>query len=168
MRLLIPIKYSSRSNLPAARGMLRKKGASSGGHRPVASWEAVSDACPLWPPECSRHEHGAPSGPCWALRCIRKRPAATLTAAGGQDTTGRCRPHPPSGQEPPPPPAPRARKPEPGKYFSIPGHTFTPNRPKTGRGWEVLIAGQEEYLTGQISPLWRLLYTTRSCRKDPA
>lgn len=47
--------------------------------------------------------------------------------------------------------------------LSLPGLTFTRNRPYTGRWSDVLIPGQDEYLSGQMSPLWRLLYRTRSC-----
>ena len=51
--------------------------------------------------------------------------------------------------------------------MSLPGLTLTRNRPYTGRWSDVLIPGQEEYLTGQMSSLWRLLYMTRSCGKGP-
>lgn len=61
---------------------------------------------------------------------------------------------------PPPPPGPGS---EAGTDLSLPGLTLTRNRPYTGRWSDVLIPGQEEYLTGQMSSLWRLLYMTRSC-----
>lgn len=47
--------------------------------------------------------------------------------------------------------------------MSLPGLTLTRNRPYTGRWSDVLMPGQEEYFTGQMSSLWRLLNRTRSC-----
>lgn len=54
-----------------------------------------------------------------------------------------------------------------GTDLSLPGLTFTRKRPYTGRWSEVLIPGQEEYVSGQMSSLWRLRYMTRSCRGSP-
>lgn len=53
-----------------------------------------------------------------------------------------------------------------GTHLSRPGFTFTRNRPYTGRWSDVLIPGQEEYFKGLISPFWRLLYKTRSFRRE--
>lgn len=75
-------------------------------------------------------------------------------------------PAPAVGRALPPPRAQAARVKRRGRAdtdLSLPGLTFTRNRPYTGRWSDVLIPGQEEYLSGQMSPLWRLLYTTRSC-----
>lgn len=46
--------------------------------------------------------------------------------------------------------------------MSLPGLTFTRNKANTGRWSEVLITGQDEYLTAWMSSLYRLRYTTRS------
>lgn len=46
--------------------------------------------------------------------------------------------------------------------MSLPGLTLTRNKANTGRWSEVLITGQEEYLTAWMSSLYRLRYTTRS------
>lgn len=65
---------------------------------------------------------------------------------------------------PPPRPAPREWTFLDGTDLSLPGLTFTRKRPYTGRWSEVLTPGQEEYVSGQMSPRWRLRYMTRSCR----
>lgn len=75
-------------------------------------------------------------------------------------------PAPGVGRALPPPGAQAARVERRGLAdtdLSLPGLTFTRNRPYTGRWSDVLIPGQDEYLSGQMSPLWRLLYRTRSC-----
>lgn len=116
-------------------------------------------------PSCESHFSPADaSGPHVGL----PEPCSSLGVSGRSEAVActdpkewvRVLPHPE-----PPRLEPREQTAASGTDLSLPGLTFTRNRPYTGRWSDVLITGQEEYLTGQMSSLWRLLYMMRSFRK---